>query len=83
VQRRFTKRLRFLNNVSYSQRSISLDLESLEVGRLGLRQGLLLTYRIVFGLLNIDSVKMPGEANNVKIDRRKRVSSTLHTETRP
>jgi len=53
VQRRFTKRLRFLNNMSYSQRSISLDLESSEIRRL--RQDLLLTYKIVFGLINIDS----------------------------
>jgi len=41
--------------MSYSQRLISLDLESLEVRRL--RQDLLLTYKIVFGLINIDSSK--------------------------
>jgi len=42
--------------MSYSQRLISLDLESLEVRRL--RQDLLLTYKIVFGLINIDSSKL-------------------------
>jgi len=55
VQRRFTKRLRLLNNMSYSQRLISLDLESLEVRRL--RRDLLLTYKIDIGLINIDSSK--------------------------
>jgi len=56
VQRRFTKQLHFLNSMSYSQRLISLDLESLEVRRL--RQDLLLRYKIVFGLINIDSSKI-------------------------
>jgi len=42
--------------MSYSQRLISLDLESLEVKRL--RQELFLTYEIVFGLINIDSSKL-------------------------
>jgi len=55
VQRRFTKRLRFLNNMSYSQRLMTLGLETLEVRRL--HQDLLLTYKIVFGLINIDSSK--------------------------
>jgi len=53
VQRRFTKRLRFLNNMSYSQRLVTLGLETLEVRRL--HQDLLLTYKIVFGLINIES----------------------------
>jgi len=51
--RRFAKRLRFLNNMSNSQRLMTLGLESLEVRRL--HQDLLLTYNIVFGLINIDS----------------------------
>jgi len=55
VQRRFTKWLRVLNNMSHSQRLISLDLESLEVRRL--RQDLLLAYKIVFDLININSSK--------------------------
>jgi len=53
AQRRFTKRLRFLNNMSYSHRLVSLDLESFEV-RCS-HQDLLLTYKIVIGLINIDS----------------------------
>jgi len=55
VQRRFTKRLRFVNNMSYRQRLISLALESLKVRRL--RQDLFLTDKIVFCLINIDSSK--------------------------
>jgi len=46
VQRRFTKWLRFLNNMSYSQRLVSLDLESLDVRRLRQDLGLLLMYKI-------------------------------------
>ena len=53
VQRRFTTRLRFLNNMSYSRRLVTLGLEILEARRL--HQDLLLTYKIVFGLINIDS----------------------------
>jgi len=53
VQRRFTKRLRFLNNMSHSQRLMTLGLETLEVRRS--HQDLLLTYKIVFGLINIGS----------------------------
>ena len=55
VQRRFTKRLRFFNNMSYSQRPMTLGLETLEARCL--HQDLLLTYKIVFGLINIDSSK--------------------------
>jgi len=52
-----SKRLRFLNNMSYSQRLIFLDLESLDV-RPRLREHLLLTYKIVLGMINIDSSKL-------------------------
>jgi len=47
VQRCFTKRLRFLNNMSYSQWLMTPGLGTLQARRL--HQDLLLTYKIVFG----------------------------------
>ena len=55
VQRCFTKRLRFLNNMSYSQRLMTPGLGTLQARRL--HQDLLLTYKTVFGFHNIDSSK--------------------------
>lgn len=49
VQRRFTKRIFGLYNLTYHQRLICLGLESLELRRL--RADLLLVYKIVFGLI--------------------------------
>ena len=50
VQRKFTKRLPGYASLSYKDRLIRLDLECLEIRRL--RQDLLYTYKIVFGLVN-------------------------------
>ena len=55
VQRRFTKRLPGLGEHDYSSRLAILDLDSLELRRL--RQDLLLAYKIIFGLVNVDSSK--------------------------
>ena len=53
VQRRFTKRIFGLYNLTYHQRLICLGLESLELRRL--RADLLLVYKIVFGLTGLRS----------------------------
>ena len=55
MQRRFTKRLPGLGEHDYSSRLAILDLDSLELRRL--RQDLLLAYKIIFGLVNVDSSK--------------------------
>ena len=52
VQRRFTKRLRGLCNLSYCDRLTKLGLCTLELSRLHL--DLLYCYKIVFGLVNIN-----------------------------
>ena len=52
VQRRFTKRLPGLKHYTYFQRLNRLDLESLELRRL--RQDLIFTYKLVFGLVDVD-----------------------------
>ena len=52
VQRRFTKRLRGLRNLSYCDRLTKLELCTLEQRRLHL--DLLYCYKIVFGLVNFD-----------------------------
>jgi len=49
VQRKFTKRLRGCNNMDYSARLDHLQLQSLERRRL--IADLVLTYRIIFGLI--------------------------------
>ena len=50
VQRKFTKRLKGLSNISYTERLAVLQLESLELRRL--RFDLILTYKILFDYLN-------------------------------
>ena len=50
VQRRFTKRLPGYANLSYKERLLRLNIDSLEMRRL--RQDLLFTYKIVFGIIN-------------------------------
>ena len=52
VQRRFTKRLSGLSNDNYSSRLATLDLKSLELRRL--HQDLMYTYKIIFGLVDLD-----------------------------
>ena len=52
VQRRFSKALPGLAALSYSDRLAVLDLESLELRRLHL--DLILTYKIIFGLVDVD-----------------------------
>ena len=48
VQRKFTKRLPCWSHLSYRDRLVRLNLDSLVVRRL--RHNLILTYKIVFGL---------------------------------
>lgn len=54
VQRRFTKRIAGMYNLTYHQRLNCLGLESLELRRL--RADLLLSYKILFGLTALRSV---------------------------
>jgi len=56
VQRRFTKRLPGLNDMVYSARQDKLNLQSLEYRRLLnlILTNLILTYKIIFGLTDID-----------------------------
>jgi len=51
VQRRFTKRLLGLKHVIYKDRLQRLGLEILEMRRL-IRQDLVFTYKVIFGLVN-------------------------------
>jgi len=55
VQRRFTKRLPGLSNTSYSDRLAVLGLRSLQLRRL--HQDLIYTYKIIFGLVDLDCLK--------------------------
>jgi len=55
VQRRFTKRLPGLSNASYSDRLSILGLRSLQLRRL--HQDLIYTYKIIFGLVDLDCPK--------------------------
>ena len=52
VQRRFTKRIPCMRNLTYCQRLRELGIESLELRRL--RADLLFTYKLVFGILDMD-----------------------------
>ena len=54
VQRRFTKRLKGLKNVSYSDRLCRLGLPSLELRCL--RLDLIICYKLVFNLVSVNSV---------------------------
>jgi hypothetical protein len=49
VQRRFTKRLRGMYNLSYNERLLKLNIERLEARRL--RTDTITTYKIIFGLI--------------------------------
>jgi len=49
VQRRFTKRLRGMHNLSYNERLLKLNIERLEARRL--RTDAITTYKIIFGLI--------------------------------
>jgi len=51
VQRRFTKRLPGMKHLTYHQRLVKLELESLELRRV--RTDLLCVYKIVFGLVDV------------------------------
>ena len=53
VQRKFTKRISGMSGLSYHSRLKVLNLESLELRRL--RADLLLAYKILFGLLRVNS----------------------------
>lgn len=50
VQRKFTKRLPGLTNMEYRDRLLRLGIDSLEIRRL--RQDLIYTYKVVFGLVD-------------------------------
>jgi len=52
VQRRFTKRLRGLRNISYAERLKLLNLDTLESRRL--KFDLIYCYKIIFGLLRVN-----------------------------
>jgi len=52
VQRRFTKRIPGMKNLTYCQRLRELGIGSLELRRL--RAELLFTYKLVFGILDMD-----------------------------
>jgi len=52
VQRRFTKRLRGINLLSYCDRLIKLELNTLELRRL--HNDLVLCYKIVFSLIDVN-----------------------------
>ena len=52
VQERFRKRLKGLHEVDYQIRLLELDVDSLKLHRL--RSDLILTYKILFGLINVD-----------------------------
>ena len=56
VQKRFTKRLKRLHKVDYQNRLITLGLNSLELRRLS--AGLTLTYKILFGLIDVDPTQL-------------------------
>jgi hypothetical protein len=53
VQRHFTKRLPGLNNMNYDDRLAILGIEKLELRRL--KQDLIIVYKILFGLVDIDA----------------------------
>jgi len=52
VQRRFTKRLPGLKNLTYKQRLVATNLDTLELRRL--RADLVVCYKIVFELIKVD-----------------------------
>jgi len=52
VQRRFTKRLPGLKNLTYKQRLVATNLDTFELWRL--RTDLVVCYKIVFGLIKVD-----------------------------
>ena len=55
VQRRFTKRIPGLDQMSYTERLAALGMDSLEIRRL--RADLILAYKIIFGLIDVDCKK--------------------------
>ena len=63
VQRRFTKRLPGYVSLDYDSRLTKLDLESLELRRMHL--DLILVYKILFGLIDIDASDFFVFSNNV------------------
>jgi len=64
VQRKFTKRLTGLWNVPYAERLKRTGLERLDVRRV--RADLLLAYKIIFGLTNVDSAQFFQLSHNVE-----------------
>ena len=67
VQRKFTKRLQGYSHLNYSSRLTNLEMESLELRRL--HSDLIFTYKILFGLTNInltDFFTFPNSAHNTR-----------------
>ena len=85
VQRRFTKRLPGLKNVNYKDRLEQLRLETLEMRRL--RQDLIFSYKVIFGLVNnacndlftLSNSAIPTRGHAFKLYKRhSRVDSRMH-----
>ena len=66
VQRKFTKMISGMSGLSYHSRLKALNLESLELRML--RAGLLLAYKILFGLLRVNSDKFFTPRNQSQLD---------------
>jgi len=62
VQRHFSKRIKGLDTMDYKSRLEQLNLESLELRRL--KADLILTYKLVFGIIDMDSTKFFKPLNN-------------------
>lgn len=80
VQRRFTKRLAGMSNLSYHARLKLLKLESLELRRL--RADLLLVYKILFGHVNLSVDAFFKVNTNEKLNSLRRHSYQLVVPTR-
>jgi len=63
----FTKRLPGIGHLTYREKLSALNFESLEIRRL--RRDLLLAYRILFGMADIDSHKLFCLRANIKPTR--------------
>jgi len=62
VQRHFSKRIKGLDTMDYKSRLKQLNLESLELRRL--KADLTLTYKLVFGIIDLDGTKFFKPLNN-------------------
>ena len=67
IQRRFTKRLVGMHQLSYNERLDKLQLESLESRRL--KADLIMTFKIIFKLIDIDADNFFNFRHTVKFQR--------------